>query len=273
LPVNGKYSLNYPLLKGLVVLNHRSYIGTLHAHYSLGLLNVVFNDLAQLVERVKALHSILNMRDKLKNYLKSSWALVTTHRRAYLLLNLVYYLLLVASMVYVAFDQELQRSLLNDISASFLTGPLAFAGEAYLNVRIFTALLATFFINLLVGAFGTITLPTLIIPFSGILVGAYRAILWGLLLSPANPDLRLVMIPHSITLFIEGQAYILTMLAAYIHGRAFFCPHTVGLESRRQGYLEGLKQTGKLYLLIILTLAIAAIYEIIEVAIMIQLSK
>ena len=78
------------------------------------------------------------------------------------------------------------------------------------------------------------------------------------------------MIPHSITLILEGQAYILTMLAAYMQGRAFLWPKSVGLESRGKGYLEGLKRTGKLYLLIILTLAIAAIYEVIEVVIMIK---
>jgi hypothetical protein len=93
------------------------------------------------------------------------------------------------------------------------------------------------------------------------------------LLSPANPDLRLVMIPHSITLILEGQAYILAMVAAYIQGRAFLFPNTIGLESRVKGYVEGLKRTGKLYVLVIVTLAIAAIYEVAEVVIIIKLSS
>jgi hypothetical protein len=92
----------------------------------------------------------------------------------------------------------------------------------------------------------------------------------GLLLSPANPDMRLIMIPHSLTLIIEGQAYILTLLAAYIQGRAFLWPKSVGVETHAKGYLEGLKRTGRLYLLIVLTLAIAAIYEVIEVVIMVK---
>ena len=74
-----------------------------------------------------------------------------------------------------------------------------------------------------------------------------------------------MMIPHSILLILEGQAYVMTMLAAYIQGRAFLWPRSVGLESRTKGYLEGVKRTGKLYLLIILALAIAAIYEVIGV--------
>jgi hypothetical protein len=210
------------------------------------------------------------MEVAMKNLLKSAWGLVQENKRAYTVISILYYGLVIICMIYVAFDQELQQSLMNEIGATFMTGPLAFVGQAYVNAQVLTAILATFFVNLLIGSLGSITLPSLIIPFSGLLVGVYRAILWGLLLSPANPDLRLVMIPHSITLIIEGQAYILTMLAAYIQGRAFLWPKIVGFESRAKGYLEGLKQTGKLYLLIILTLAIAAIYEVIEAVIMVK---
>jgi hypothetical protein len=206
----------------------------------------------------------------MKNLLKSAWGLVQENRHAYIILNIVYYALVIVCMIYVAFNQELQQSLMDEVGAAFMTGPLAIVGQAYVNAQLLTAILATFFVNLLIGSFASVTLPFLVIPFSGILVGIYRAILWGLLLSPANPDLRLAMIPHSLTLILEGQAYILAMLAAYIQGRAFLWPKSVGLESRAKGYLEGLKRTGKLYLLIILTLAIATIYEVIEVIIMVK---
>jgi len=205
------------------------------------------------------------------NLLKFAWGLVQEHRRVYIILNTLYYALVIIFMIYVAFNQSLQDELLKSIGESFITGPMSFVGSAYINAKVLAAIGATFFVNLLVGSFGTITLPSLLIPFSGILVGFYRAVLWGLILSPAHPDLRLVMIPHSLTLVIEGQAYILTMLAAYIQGRAFLWPRTVGLERRSQGYLEGLKRTGKMYVLVVLTLLIAAIYEVIEVVIMIKL--
>jgi hypothetical protein len=177
----------------------------------------------------------------MKNLIISAWGLVQDYKRVYIILNITYYALLIVCMIYVAFNPELQKKLLDEIGAAFMTGPVSFVGQAYVNVQV--------------------------------LVAIYRAVTWGLLLSPANPDLRLVMIPHSITLIIEGQAYILTMLAAYIHGRAFLWPKSVGVESRARGYLEGLKRTGKLYLLIILILAVAAIYEVIEVAIITKLSS
>jgi hypothetical protein len=206
----------------------------------------------------------------MKNLLKSAWGLIQENRRAYIVLNIIYYGLVIVFMVYAAFNQQLQEQLMKAVGASLMTGPLAFVRQAYVNARVLAAIAATFFVNLLVGSFGSITLPSLIIPFSGILVGFYRAILWGLILSPAHPDLRLVMIPHSITLILEGQAYILTMLAAHIQSRAFLWPKTVGLESRGKGYLEGLKRTGRIYILVILMLMVAAIYEVIEVVIMIK---
>ncbi len=204
------------------------------------------------------------------NLIKSAWGLVQEHLRVYIILNALYYGLVVIFMVYVAFNRSLQDELLQSIGEAFMTGPLSFVGSAYINAKILAAIGATFFVNLLAGSFGTITLPSLIIPFSGILVGFYRAVLWGLILSPAHPDLRLIMIPHFLTLVLEGQAYILTMLAAYIHGRAFLWPKTVDFERRGQGYLEGLKRTGKIYVMVVLTLLIAAVYEVIEVVIMIK---
>jgi hypothetical protein len=76
------------------------------------------------------------------------------------------------------------------------------------------------------------------------------------------------MIPQSITLFLEGQGYILVMLAANMQGRAFLRPKTVELERHRDGYQAGLQLTGKLYLLVILVLVVATVYEVIEVVIL-----
>jgi hypothetical protein len=207
------------------------------------------------------------------NLIKSAWRIVQDNRRPYIVINVVYYGLVIVFMVYAAFNPNIQRTLMEAVGEAFMTGPLSFVGQAYVNAEVLKAILVTFFINLFVGSFGSITLPSLVIPFSGLLVGIYRAVLWGLILSPASPDLRLAMIPHSITLLIEGQAYILTMLAAYIQGRSFLWPHTVGLDSHKKGYVEGIKRSARLYVLVILALVVAAIYEVIEVVLMIQLAQ
>ncbi len=47
---------------------------------------------------------------------------------------------------------------------------------------------------------------------------------------------------------------------------------SVRLETHRQGYVEGLKRTNKMYILVILTLAIAAVYEVLEVVLIAKLT-
>jgi hypothetical protein len=62
-------------------------------------------------------------------------------------------------------------------------------------------------------------------------------------------------------LVLEGQGYVLAMLAAYDQGRAWLKPATAGAGSRRAGYTAGLRRTLSLYLLVVLTLAVAGLVE------------
>lgn len=202
--------------------------------------------------------------------IKEAWELVRANRRAYIIINAVYYGLVVVFMVVAAFNRPLQDQLLASVGESFTSGPLSAVGSAYVNAEVLNAIGLTFLINLVLASFLQITIPSAIIPFSGFLIGVLRAVLWGLILSPAHPDLRMSMIPHSITLLLEGQAYILVLLAAYVQGRALLWPKTAGVEGHGRGYVEGLKSTGKLYVLVILILAAAAVYEVIEVVLMIK---
>lgn len=203
--------------------------------------------------------------------IQSAWALVKENKRAYIIMNLLYYGLVLAFMGVSAFNRPLQDQLIEQVGAAFLSGPLAAVGKAYINAEVLTAVALTFLVNLFLASLVYITLPSLIIPGIGLLMGVYRAALWGLIFYPGHPDMQLVMIPHSLTLILEGQAYILVMLAAYLHARAWLRPQTVGVDGHGRGYLEGLKQTGKIYLLVILTLLVAAVYEVLEVVLMAQL--
>jgi hypothetical protein len=207
-----------------------------------------------------------------KNLIQSAWALVQENRRAYIIINAVYYGLVIIFMIVAAFNRPLQDELLNAVGAAFMTGPLAIVGGAYLNAEVLQAIGLTFVVNLVVGSLLYLTVPSLIIPFLGFLLGIYRAALWGLIFSPAHPDLRMLMLPHSITLILEGQAYILALFGVYLQARAFLWPQSVGLLRRGQGYMEGLKRTGKIYVLVVLTLAVAAVYEVLEVVLLAQLA-
>ena len=205
------------------------------------------------------------------NLIQSSLNLVRENKKSYLTLNILYYGLVAVFMGVVAFMPEVQNQLLATVGSSFNSGPLAYVGQAYVNAELLKAVALTFLVNLFMASLLYITLPSLIIPFSGLLLGVSRAIIWGLLFSPVNPDLRLLMIPHSLTLILEGQAYILVMFGAFLQGKAFLWPKSAGVEGHGRGYIEGLKRSGKIYILVIITLLISAIYEVLEVVLMSKL--
>ncbi len=208
------------------------------------------------------------------NVLRSSWQIVRKHRRPYVILNVTYYGLVILSMLYVAFiNPALQEQLLATIEVALTEGPLETVAGTYLGGNVLAAAVLTFVVNLLMGSLLYITVPSLVIPFVGVLLGFYRAVLWGFLLAPTNTELALVMIPHSLVLFLEGQAYILAMFAAYVHGKSFLRPRTVGSTSYLRGYVAGLKLSARLYLLIVIVLAAAAIYEALEVILMVRLAS
>jgi hypothetical protein len=122
-------------------------------------------------------------------------------------------------------------------------------------------------INLAVASFITITLPSLVIPFSGLLMLVVRALLWGVLFTPQTlsgigaADLVAGLL-IAVLAFLEGQGYVLAALGAYLHGRAFLWPDSLGAESHRAGYWRGLKLQARIYVLVALVLLIAAIYEV-----------
>jgi hypothetical protein len=197
--------------------------------------------------------------------IQSALGIIKEFRRAYIVLNLVYYGLVICGMIYVAFNPSLQQSLLELVGNAFTEGPFSAVGSAYFGGQVLRAMVLTFVVNLFLGSIAVLTLPSLVIPFSGLLIGVYRAILWGVLLSPTSPEMRLVMIPHSLVLILEGQAYILAMLAAYVQGKAFLWPRSAGVATRRQGYGLGMKRSACIYLLVVLVLAVSAVYEALEV--------
>jgi len=198
-------------------------------------------------------------------------ALVRQFRRPYIALNLAYYGLVIGGMIFVTFRPSVQQFLLETVAGAFMEGPLSAVGSAYVGGEVLASAVLTFIVNLVLASILCITLPSLLIPFSGLVAGGLRAVLWGLLLSPGMPELRMVMIPHCVTLVLEGQAYVLAMLGVYIHGRAFLWPDTAGAASRRQAYLGGVRSALRLYVLVAIVLAVAAIYEAVEVIFIIPL--
>jgi hypothetical protein len=107
----------------------------------------------------------------------------------------------------------------------------------------------------------TIVLPSMIVPFAGIPLFAYWAYTTGVTLVPATDIGWVALIPHTLTIIIEFEAYILLVLGAYLLGKSWIRPHTANVDNRRRGYIRGLQQLGWLALPAAILLVIGAVYE------------
>ena len=72
---------------------------------------------------------------------------------------------------------------------------------------------------------------------------------------------------------IDSQEGTACMFAAFVHAKAFLSPRSVGAKSRLAGYWVGLKMTAQLYVLVIAVLLIAAIYEVLEAALLLNVLR
>lgn len=107
----------------------------------------------------------------------------------------------------------------------------------------------------------TIVLPSLIVPFAGLASFGYWAVQTGVTILPQSPIGWVAFIPHSLTLVIEFQAYVLLLLGAYLIGKYWLFPRSVGAMNRRQGYVRGLQRLGLLALPAFALLIVGAIWE------------
>ncbi len=194
--------------------------------------------------------------------IQNATKLIREALRAYLVINLVYYGMVVCGMIYGVSNPTVQEEVLEATVGSFTEGPLSEVASAYTQGQALKAVVLTWVVNLFIGSFAVITIPSLVIPFTGLLMGVYRAFLWGLIFSPVTPEMRSILIPTLLLIILEGQGYILAMFAAYLQGKAFLWPRTVNATTHRQGYWAGLKLSAHLYVLVAIVLAVAALYEV-----------
>jgi len=182
--------------------------------------------------------------------------------------HLVYFGLVIAGSLLIYELPDVQVILLGKVREALATksNPLGFAAEAYLSGSIPRAAAVTFVINFLLGSLAVITLPSILLPGSGVFVAGLRATAWGMILAPVMQSLAYGMLSHSGTMLLEGEGYILATVFGLL-----IPIHIV--QSRLGG--NPLTRFGRVLLLnlkanfwIALVLAVAAIYEATEVILM-----
>jgi hypothetical protein len=183
--------------------------------------------------------------------------------RPLILINAFYFGLVGVGMAYAAWDRETHDEVISSLKEQ---APKSLPGvfRAYREGNVVAAIALTFAINLFAGSALFITLPSMIVPFSGLLLGAVRAVTWGLIFSPVSEVTGSGLTQGlliGLLLLLEGEGYVLAMLAAYVHGRSFLFRGTAGAATRWQGYKTGLAHSAQLYVFVAGTLAIAAVYE------------
>ena len=182
--------------------------------------------------------------------------IIRDHARAYLVVNLLMY-----GLVLAGFALGLAVPGLTADRAATLQSD----GTADLVARVFAhwwLFAATILgVNVITVGLFSIVLPSLVIPFAGVAVFAYRAVVIGVTLAPTDHATWIVLVPHALTLVIEFQAYILLVLGAYLVRRGWVTPQHLGAETRRGGYAQGLRMLGWLGVAALTLLVVGAIYE------------
>ncbi|HEX7352131.1 hypothetical protein [Brachybacterium sp.] len=190
------------------------------------------------------------------NLVRRPMQILRDNPRAYLIANLVMYgIVLVGFGIGVAFP-ELAAARATTMEED---GTADLVQRVFLNPWLFAATILG--VNVITVGLLSIVLPSLVIPFAGLAIFGCRAVVIGVTLAPTDDATWIAMIPHSLTVVIEFQAYILLSLGVHVLGRAWISPSSVGEELHRRGYLQGLKQLGWLALAALALLIIGALYE------------
>lgn len=189
-------------------------------------------------------------------FLRQPLQIVRENKRAYLIINLIMYgLMLIGFGLALVFPELI----------AWRADTLAKNGQADLALSVFARpwLFALTILGVNVLRIGVISIvgPSMIVPFAGIPLTAYWALTTGMALVPAESSSWLPLVPHSLTVVIEFQAYVLLMLGAFILGRSWVRPQTAGTTSRRRGYLSGLRNLGRLALPAVALLVVGAVWE------------
>lgn len=183
-----------------------------------------------------------------------------------LAVNVFYFGILLIGGLIALLRPDIQGYWLDVLAAGLKSGPLAPVGSAVEAGKVVNLAVQIFKTNVITGTLAYITIPSLIFPPWALLIGAWRALLWGMAF--VIPYGRLTfgkLIFHYVTLLIEGEAYVIAIFASLRLIEALIWPVRFGQRSRLQAYAVAIMDYAKLFLVVLLLLAVGAVYEAFEV--------
>ena len=182
--------------------------------------------------------------------------LIRGNARAYALFNLATYGLLLIGFTIGMIFPELNEA---RIAALEQNGDAELVARVFSNPALFGLVILA--VNVVRLSLFTIVVPSLVVPFAGLGFFGYWVLQTGITLVPTTAVGWVAQIPHTLTVIIELQAYLMLVLGAYLLGRHWLFPRSMGAKNRRQGYLRGLQRIGLLALPALVLLVIGAIWE------------
>ncbi len=196
----------------------------------------------------------------MKNIIRQSLCIIQENPESYLLTNFFYYSIFVAGLIYANIHPNVHETFRSLLQNGNRYGLQSIVHNAYfVNRSVLLAILLTFFINVVLGAGIHISLSSLVVPFVGCFIAAGRAFLWGLTFGSKFIMAKPIIL---VLIALEGQGYVLAAFGAYLQGARFLRPRGFNLSSHKEGFLEGVKLSFRIYPLIIIVLLISAFFEV-----------
>ncbi len=188
-------------------------------------------------------------------------------KKLFLLTNAYYFgLVILGALIALAFPQA-QLYLLDMAQVGLSTGPLSGISSAYTSGNVLYAAAVTFVTNLFLGTIVEITIPSLIIPLWAPIIGLIRALMWGVMLIVPVPGVLPwnTVLPHYLTILLEGEAYVVAIFACLRQVKVLMKLGSIPSEQRLKAYWASIVDNVKLLPVVIVLLAVAALYEAWEV--------
>lgn len=179
--------------------------------------------------------------------------------------NVFYFGILLVGAFIALLRPDIQGYWLGVLAMGLKTGTLAPVGSAIEAGRVLNLALQIFRTNIITGTLVYITLPGLLFPPWALLLGGWRALLWGIAF--VIPYGRLTfgkLVFHYITMLIEGEAYVIAIFACVRQVEALAWPSRFGESSRLKAYVKAIIDNFKLLIVVAIILAIGALYEAFE---------
>ena len=184
---------------------------------------------------------------------------LTLRPRLLLAMHVLLYGALFATMLGAFLEPRITWSAGRFVRSVFAEGELEYVGRAYMTGNILHAALATFNQNYVVATCTYTILPSLIIPFAGVVKNLVSFTFVGLVMSPLWTGTAAQYTYHSITMTLELEAYVLASFAVSVLPIRVFR----GIQNGDwvAQYIEGVRVLASMAVLIAILLSIAALYE------------